>query len=403
MEITYNDILPLIERYHIRLKSTSLKFVRYLYDRINWDARLIGIKGCRGVGKTTLLLQRIKKIHKNLNEAIYLALDDLWFASHSLEDLVAYLYRNGTREFYLDEVHKYPQWAKLIKNLYDFYPEIKIVYTGSALLAIDHSIADLSRRQSLYTMWGMSFREYLEYENILSMSPLTLDAILSDHVRIAMDLSEKTSILKSFGDYLRHGYYPFYKESGRDFPMRLSEVIRTVIETDIPQIEEISIHTVFKLRSLMMLMAENAPFEPNISKLSEKLECSRELCLKMLYMLDRAGLLRLLYHRPKTYKQMRGPEKVLGGDTNILSVLTDTTNKGTLRETFFANQMGNIGELELADRGDFRFDQRFIFEVGGPNKKFTQIADLPDSFLALDDIETGFGSRIPLYMFGLMY
>lgn len=395
--------MSLMIRYHQKLRSTSLKFTRYLYDRINWDSRLIGIKGARGVGKTTLLMQRIKRAHPDPEKAIYVSLDDLWFTTHRLEDLVAYLYAHGVNAFYLDEVHKYPEWSRALKNFYDFYPDIRIVYTGSALLAIDHSVVDLSRRQSVYTMWGMSFREYLEYEGILEMQPLKLPQLLKEHVDISMDITSRVKVLQHFEDYLRHGYYPFYKEAGIEFASRLTEVIRLVIEVDVPQSEEISLATISKMRTLMMVMAENAPLEPNISRLAERLECSRELCLKMLYMLDKATLLRLLFMRPRTYKQMRGPEKVLGGDTNILSSLTATTNVGTLRETFFVNQLGNIGEISLAEQGDYRIDGKYLFEVGGKGKKFTQIADIPDSYLAVDGIETGYGARIPLYMFGLLY
>lgn len=403
MALSPDDVWPLITRNHQRLQTINLDFVRYLYQRINWDVRIIGIKGPRGVGKTTLLLQRIKMIHKNPDDAIYASLDDLWFSTHTLENFVEYFYSRGIRYFYLDEVHKYPLWSRAVKTLYDVYADIRIVYTGSALLAIDHSVGDLSRRQSLYTMWGMSFREYLEYEGIIKLEPVSLPQLLADHVTLAMQLNSCGPVLKYFEDYLRHGYYPFYKESLLEFSSRLAEVIRVVIEIDIPENEEISLPTIAKLKTLMMIIAETAPLEPNISKLSEKLDCSRELCLKMLYMLDKAALVQLMFSHPKTYKQMRGPEKILGGDTNILYALTAVTNVGTLRETFFVNQMRAIGEVVMAKRGDYIVDGRYTFEVGGSGKKFDQIADVPESYLAVDNISTGYGARIPLYMFGLLY
>lgn len=403
MSLTYDDISILISRYYQKLNSTNLNFIRYLYNRINWQARIIGIKGARGVGKSTLLIQRIKMFHKNPEEAIYISLDDMWFSSHSLEDLVEFLYARGIKYFYIDEVHRYPMWNRVIKNLYDFYSDINIVYTGSALLAIDNAVADLSRRQSLYTLWGMSFREYLEYENIISISPISLPELLSGHVTLSMQLSNSIPILKHFEDYLDHGYYPFYKENPQDFSMRLAEVVKIVIENDIPETEEISFSTVTKLKTLMMVIAENAPLEPNISKLAERLECSRDLCVKMLGLLDRSRLIQQMFKHPRTYKQMRGADKILGGDTNILHALTGTVNIGTSRETFFVNQLQAIGEVIIADHGDYIIDGKYTFEIGGSGKKFSQIADIPDSYLAVDNIITGFGARIPLYLFGMLY
>ena len=379
MSLTYDDISILISRYYQKLNSTNLNFIRYLYNRINWQARIIGIKGARGVGKSTLLIQRIKMFHKNPEEAIYISLDDMWFSSHSLEDLVEFLYARGIKYFYIDEVHRYPMWNRVIKNLYDFYSDINIVYTGSALLAIDNAVADLSRRQSLYTLWGMSFREYLEYENIISISPISLPELLSGHVTLSMQLSNSLPILRHFEDYLDHGYYPFYKENPQDFSMRLAEVVKIVIENDIPETEEISFSTVAKLKTLMMVIAENAPLEPNISKLAERLECSRDLCVKMLGLLDRSRLIQQMFKHPRTYKQMRGADKILGGDTNILHALTGTVNIGTSRETFFVNQLQAIGEVIIANHGDYIIDGKYTFEIGGSGKKFSQIADIPDS------------------------
>ena len=403
MSLTYDDISILISRYYQKLNSTNLNFIRYLYDRINWQARIIGIKGARGVGKSTLLIQRIKMFHKNPEEAIYISLDDMWFSSHSLEDLVEFLYARGIKYFYIDEMHRYPMWNRVIKNLYDFYSDINIVYTGSALLAIDNAVADLSRRQSLYTLWGMSFREYLEYESIISISPISLPELLSGHVALSMQLSNSIPILRHFEDYLNHGYYPFYKENPQDFSMRLAEVVKIVIENDIPETEEISFSTVAKLKTLMMVIAENAPLEPNISKLAKRLECSRDLCVKMLGLLDRSRLIQQMFKHPHTYKQMRGADKILGGDTNILHALTGTVNIGTSRETFFVNQLQAIGEVIIADHGDYIIDGKYTFEIGGSGKKFSQIADIPDSYLTVDNIVTGFGARIPLYLFGMLY
>ena len=314
-----------------------------------------------------------------------------------------YASRHGITHLYVDEVHKYEGWSRVLKNVYDFYPDISVVYTGSAILAINHSKADLSRRQTLYTLRGMSFREYLKIEGLADIKAFTLKELLANHVSIASEVSTKTKVLKHFSDYLRHGYYPYYRENLTDFPLRVAEVVKLVIETDIPSVEGVSVSTVGKLKTLLMIMAQNTPFEPNISKLSEKLDCGRELCMKMIYLLDSAQLIRKLNFEAATYKQISGVKKILGGDTNILASLSDNVDTGTMRETFFANQVSAAGSIALARKGDFIADGKYLFEVGGPNKKFTQIADIPDSYLAVDGIEVGYGSRIPLYLFGFLY
>lgn len=402
MELTEQNYQPILSVYYQRIQSVDTKFKRYLYSRINWDARLIGIKGARGVGKTTLLLQRILASGAR-DRSLYASLDSMWFSTHTLENLVEYFYLRGILEFYLDEVHKYPNWSRTIKNLYDSYPNIKIVYTGSALLAIDHSIADLSRRQSLYDMAPMSFREFLQLEGILDLEPLSLPMIINKHVEISLNLASKIKPLKYFSEYLTFGCYPFYEDNRTEYLDHLAEVIRTVIEVDIAEFEDISLQTIYKLKVLLMIIAENAPLTPNVSKLSERLECSRELCLKMLYLLDKAKLIKLLFQHPSSYRQMKGPEKILPGDTNISHALTADINVGTIRETFFVNQLSVSGEVGLSKQRDFRIDNRYVFEIGGSNKKFSQIADIPDSYLAIDNIETGYGNRIPLYLFGMLY
>lgn len=403
MAITSEDILPLVSRYHQRLRNTSLRFKRYLYNRINWNARIIGIKGARGVGKTTLLLQHILENFKNPDETLYISLDDMWFAGNSLEDLVEYLYARGMRVIYIDEVHTYPNWSRLLKNFYDVYSDLKIIYTGSALLAIDNSKVDLSRRQSLYTLSGMSFREYLELFEIGKFEPVSLPELLANHIPMAMDINAKIPALKHFEDYLRHGYYPFYRDNPEDFEEHLDAIVKLVIDVDVPKVEDITQATIAKLKQLMLIIADNAPLEPNISRLADRLECSRELCIKMLYLLERAQLLQLLFFKVRTYKQMRGPDKVLGGDPNILYALNINSNVGTLRETFFTNQLRNVATVSLAPKGDYIVDGKYTFEIGGSNKKFTQIADIPDSYLAVDNVQTGYGARIPLYLFGFLY
>ena len=400
----YSDIQPLLNTYHRRLGATNLKFKRYLHKQINWNARLLGIKGARGVGKTTLLLQHIKEAFTNIDEVFYVALDNLWFQNHSAEELVEFLYTHGVTHIFFDEVHKYGNWTTFLKNIYDNYPDLNIVYTGSAMLAIDHSKSDLSRRQSMYTLHGLSFREYLEYEGIFSMQPVTLGELLENHIGYAMEMTSKIKVLKHFGQYLDSGYYPYYKEAGKDYLMRIGEVSQLVIDSDIPAVEEtITYTTRQKIKKLLMVIAENVPLEPNISKLAASLESTRDHTLKMLYWLDRAALLRLLTDKTKDYKHLTGPKKIYLDNTDLMNALGSKISKGTLRETFFANQTGAVSSLLMPKQGDFLADGKYLFEVGGQQKTFNQIADQPDSYLAIDDIEVGNGNRIPLWLFGCLY
>ena len=400
----YADIQPLLNAYHRKLASTDLRFKRYLYNQINWDVRLLGIKGARGVGKTTMLMQHIKETFENINDVLYVSLDNLWFQNHRVEELVEFLYTHGVNHIYFDEVHRYKDWTVLLKNMYDNYPDLSIVYTGSAMLAIDNSQGDLSRRQSLYTLQGLSFREYLEYEGIATFNPIPLEDLLSRHTGYAMEVTSRIKVLKHFEQYLDEGYYPYYKEAGKDYQMRVSEVVQLVIDSDIPAVEDkITYATRQKIKKLLMVIAENVPLEPNINKLAAALESTRDQTLKMLYWLDRAALLNLLTDKAKDYKHLTGPKKIFLNNTNLMNALTGKVSEGTKRETFFANQVGVVSALVTSKQGDFMADGKYLFEVGGSRKTFAQIADLPNSYLAVDDIETGVGNRIPLWMFGCLY
>ena len=398
----YTDIQPLINIYHRKLAATDLRFKRYLHYRIDWDVRLIGIKGARGVGKTTMLLQHIKESFDKIDDALYVSLDNLWFNTHKLEELVEFLYTHGVMHIYLDEVHRYKDWAVLLKNFYDSYPDLNIVYTGSAMLAIDNSKADLSRRQSLYTLNGLSFREYLAYEGVAAIPTIGLEEMLAGHVEYAVDVISGIKILKYFDKYLREGYYPYYKEAGNDYLMRVGEVARLVIDNDIPSVEDITYFTAQKIKTLLMVIAGNVPLKPNISKLSSQLESTRDQTLKMLYLLDRADLLLLLTEQLKNYKHLVSPKKIYLNNANLMYALSGKISEGTVRETFFANQVGAVADLTMPKQGDF-LAGKYLFEVGGSSKTFDQIAGIPESYLAVDGIETGSGNRIPLWMFGCMY
>lgn len=397
------DILPLITVYHRKLAETSLNFKRSLYYSINWNVRMLGIKGEKGVGKTTLILQHIKETFDNPDDALYVSMDNLWFKTHSIMDLVEHLYSKGVYFLFMDEIHKCPDWTSVLKNIYDNFPRLHIVYTGSSMLRIDNSRVDLSRRQTLYKLNNLSFREYLEYEGIASFNPHSLEDILKNHVKYAMEITSKVKVLKYFEDYLSHGMYPFYKESNTDYHIRLSEAVTQTLESDIPAVEDVTFETVQKTEKLLMIIAESVPFVPNVNRLCEALGTTRDSCLKMLYALDRAGVLCILTAELKNYKKLVSPDKIFLGNPNIMIALGGKTEIGTIRETIFANQVGATNALQYPKKGDFFACRKYLFEVGGAGKSFEQIKDEPDSFLAVDDTEIGIGSRIPLWLFGFLY
>ena len=397
------EIQQLYDNYHRKIAKISLDFKRYLYSKINWNARMIGIKGARGVGKTTLLLQHILDNYKDLDQTLYVSLDDLWFTTHKLMDLVDWADRHGITRLYLDEVHRYREWSETLKNIYDSYPDMGIVYTSSSLLAMDNAKVDLSRRQTLYMLYGMSFREYLAFENAVDISPLSMDELLHDHVRYAMQMMKDIKIAPVFESYLDHGYYPFYREVGDDFHMRLREVLSVVMDTDVPAVENVSFDTVQKIKRLLMIICEHVPFEPNMSELWKQLSTNNELGLRMLYSLDRAQILTLLTAKAKSYKYLYKPGKILLNNTNLMHVLCPVVEKGNERETFFLSQMIVAHDVKMPQKGDFLVDDQYLFEVGGKGKTFDQIKDLPQSYLAVDDMDVGLTNRIPLWMFGLLY
>ena len=397
------DIRPIVEFYHSKLSQVSLDFKRYLYPQINWDSSVIGIMGERGVGKTTMLLQRIKEKYANPDDTFYISLDHYWFRTHELQDLIKFMYKRGITEFYIDEVHKYKGWSGILKTLVDELHDLRIVYTGSSLLEIDNAKVDMSRRQTPYTLKGMSFREYLEYDGILKINAVTLEELLANHVPIAMDIVSKTKVLVAFDTYLHTGVYPFYRDAGKDFLVRLKEVVDTVIESDLPAVEKITYDTVEKCKKLLMIIAEHVPLQPNVDKLATSLGTTRDTLLKLLYKLDKAEILELLTVELKSYKKLVNPEKIYLGNTNLMYALSPKIEIGTLRETFFIDQCASVGTVQMPPKGDFLVNVKCLFEVGREGKTFDQIADIPNSYLAVDGIETGYGARIPLWMFGLLY
>lgn len=395
----------LIKIFQRRLATTPMSFFRYLYKEIDWNDTLIGIKGPKGCGKSTLLLQHIKETFKGkeLEKVLYVSLDNLWFSSHDIIDVVDYHYTHGGTHLFIDEIHYYKHWQTLLKNISDDFPGLHVVYTGSSMLQLESSEGDLSRRLTMYEMRGLSLREFLAYDGVLQISSVTLDELLENHVGIAMEVCAKTKVLEHFKKYLQIGYYPFYKTVHHGYYQRLQSVANQVIEVDYPNVEDITMPTIRKTKKLLMILAERVPQLPKMNELYKELETDRNQGLKMLYALQRAGLLQLLTDDAKRLDNLSRPDKIYISNPTMMYALTPKVDIGTLRETFFINQLSQGHDLRYPKAGDFLVDKRFLFEVGGKGKKFDQIKDIPDSFLAVDDTEVGYGNRIPLWMFGLLY
>ena len=398
-------IEEIIRVFNRRLTATPTEFHRYLFYEIDWEDKLIGIKGPRGCGKTTLLLQHIKQsFHgQELEKVLYVSLDNIWFADNKILDLVDFHYNHGGTHIFIDEIHYEPKWQTMLKNMSDNYPGMYIVYTGSSMLEIDAHEGDLSRRQVMYEMRGMSFREYLEYEGVVKHERLTLEQLMDNHVEIAMDICSRTNVLGCFNKYLREGYYPFYKAVRQGFDSRLLATVNQVIESDYPQIDDVTVATIRKTKKMLMVLSECVPQLPNMSQLYRELETDRNNGLKMLRALERGGLLLLLGSKTKSINQLSRPDKIYINNPTLMYALSPRADIGSVRETFFMNQLSQAHELSYPKAGDFLVDGRYLFEVGGKGKTFSQIKDIPDSYLAIDDTEIGRGARIPLWLFGMLY
>lgn len=393
----------LFERYQSQLASISLDFIRGTMDEINWDARMIGIRGARGVGKTTLLLQFIKR-HLPLESSLYVSLDHLWFTENRLITLVDHFAKRGGRYLFVDEVHKYPDWARELKNIYDGYPELKLVFTGSSLLEILNARADLSRRAIVYEMQGLSFREYLNMETGNNFPVLQLQDLLRDHQSISREMVSQIKPLKHFEAYLHHGYYPFYHELPDLYYRRIEEVLNMILEIELPLMRGVDMAYVPRLRQILQIISTSAPFVPNVSKLSERVGINRSTFLSYLFYLQEAHVINAVYKKAKGISRLQKPDKIFLENTNQMFALApEQANRGNIRETFFVNQLGFAHEVAFANAGDFWVNETHLFEVGGKKKTARQLPDEPNAFVAADDLEHGFGNRIPLWLFGFLY
>ena len=395
----------LYEIFDVKLRSTSLRFSRFLYYRINWDNRLISILGARGSGKTTLLLQYIRRKFKTPSRAVlYADVNHIYFSKNTLLELADRFYKAGGKYLFLDEIHKYRNWSVEIKQIYDTYRELHVVFTGSSILEIKKGEADLSRRVVSYLLPGLSFREFLEMDQTLKFDAFGRDELLRHSVEIAHSITSKIKPLAYFGDYLKYGYYPFFVEGKREYPEKLMNTIEMILGVDLPAVESINFAQIQKLKKLLAIISEASPFKPNTQKLSGMVGVSRVMLIKFFSMLNHAQLLLLLQSATKGVRKLGKPEKIYLNNTNLMYALApQTVNSGNLRETFFLNQVRYGHSVMLPKAGDFLVENRFLFEVGGKNKTHKQIAGMENAFVVKDDIETGAPGTIPVWLFGFLY
>lgn len=392
--------------YYQQLNSVNTKFKRYLLNKIDWDNRLICIMGARGSGKTTLMLQHIKETYgTSYTKALYITLDHIWFQGNTLYSLGEQFVLNGGEVLFLDEVHKYRNWSREIKNLYDGFPTLKIVFTGSSILEINKGEADLSRRAVQYALPGLSFREFLAFENLITSEPYSLDDILTHHIELSQQITNQLRVLPHFYKYLKNGYYPYYKENKNAYLGKLAQTINVVLETDLPAIEKIDYYSIDKIKRLLYTIATLSPFTPNITQLSGQIGVSRNSLLSYLEFLDRAEIIQNLQQEGSMKGRLTKPDKIYLGNTNIAYALT--LNKepdiGTIREVFFCNQLATTEMVNSSPKTDFLINGKYTFEIGGKNKGHRQIMGIENAFLALDNIEAGYSNKIPLWLFGFLY
>ena len=388
--------ISLIEFMESQLKQTTSTFHRYMYDQISWESRMFGLVGPRGVGKSTMILQYIKE-HRDFRHILYIGADHLYFSSHTLVETVDEFAKEGGEQIFIDEIHKYENWSRELKQIYDSHPDVKVGFTGSSVLDIYKGFSDLSRRSPIFMMQGLSFREYLKLFHNIEVSVYTLEDILE----LKAVLTDVNHPLPLFRDYLKRGYYPFSGES--DFEIRLRQVINQTMEVDIPQYANMNASTGRRLKKLLTVIAQSVPFKPVMDSLATVVGVSRNVLPDYFLYMEQAGMIGQLRDDTGGIRGVGKVEKVYLDNTTMAYLLgSKITDVGNIRETFFYNQMRVVSDVISSRISDFEIDGK-TFEVGGKNKGKKQIAEAKEGYVVKDDIEYGSDNIIPLWAFGLMY
>jgi len=385
-----------------QLSNTSLEFKRYMHTSFDMNDKLIGVLGSRGVGKTTFILQYLKELDTPLEKKLYFSADHFYALNYSLYEIAQEFSKVGGEVLAIDEIHKYPNFANELKSIYDTF-DLQVIFSGSSAIALENSKVDLSRRAVLYRVNGLSFREFLEFETKREFASYTLEEILLNHIEIAFHINEKIKPFEYFGKYLQYGYYPFYKQNINLYAQKLNEVLNIVLESDLPLIFKVDPLNINKLKKLLAMLCQSKPYELNISKLSAKIGLNRATLYHYLSYLEAGGLTKMVRQHSKGDKIFTKPEKLYLNNTNLSSSYCQNQDKGTNREIFFVNQISHSHLVNYSKIGDFLVNEKYIFEIGGKNKSFNQVKDVPNSYIVADDIEIGFGNKIPLWLFGFLY
>lgn len=395
----------LFQKHRVLVSQVNMKIVRQLMNSIDWEKQLVSIRGSRGVGKTTLMRQYIRKTYGvNAGEALYLVMDSMYFTTHSLLNVAERFHLMGGKHLFLDEVHKYPTWSREIKEICDLWPDLKITFTGSSLLQILNADADLSRRVLSYDMTGLSFREYLQFYKGIELPSYPLDKLLSDADEICKQVCDACHPQPLFEEYLRVGYYPFYDGNEQEYYSRIENVVSFIIDQEMTQFCGVEPAYTRKLKAMLLFLANNVPYDVSIAKLSSYLEINKTTVLSYLSSMQRAELLNLLYADNLSVTKMQKPDKVYIHNPNMLYALSTEEKIGTIRECFVVNQLSAKHTVEYGKtQGDFKIDGKITFEVGGKDKSFEQIADIPDSYVLADSMMFPIGKKLPLWIVGFLY
>ena len=387
------------------ISQTKMDIIRDMINKINWTKQLVAIKGSRGVGKTTLMRQYIRKTYGDTpGEALYCVMDSIYFSAHSLLDLAEKFHLMGGKHLFLDEVHKYPTWSQEIKEIIDLYPDMKITFTGSSLIQILNADADLSRRVLSYTMEGLSFREFLHFYKGIEFPIYTLDEVLCNADDICNKINSVCRPQQMFEEYLRVGYYPFYDGNETEYYSRIENVISFIIEQELIQFCQVDAAYIRKIKAMMLFLAGNVPYEVNIAKLASYLEINKATVLSYLNYMEKTELIHLLYTDNKSVTKMQKPDKIYIHNPNMLNSMGLNCPIGTLRECFVVNQLRVNHNVEYGKTtGDFKVDGKILFEVGGEGKSFNQIADIPNSYILADSMEIPIGKKLPIWLVGMIY
>ncbi len=392
----------LLENSTLYINLVQAPYKRYFYDEIDHTDKLIGIVGARGVGKTTYILDYLKNSPISLSKKLYLSADNIDLSNSSLVDIAKEFTSKGGEILAIDEIHKYKNFEVELKQIYDMLP-LKVMFSGSSAIELEHAKADLSRRAVIYRVNGLSFREFLEFKKDITLKSYSLETILKEHSDIAFEIVNKVKPLEFWEEYLKYGYYPFYFENPKRYNIKLNETINTAIEVDIPSIFKIKYEYIINLKKLVKLICASEPFTLNIKELSNKIGIDRDTLYLYFDYLHRGKIFNVIRSKSKGDNIFSKPDKIYLNNPNLNYSYCNQVSIGMIRETTFSTFLKPNYELSVPKKGDFLVDEKYLFEVGGKSKSFKQIKDIPNSFVVADDIEIGFGNKIPLWLFGFLY